>query len=100
MGAVFITMKVKAGHKATPKVLKAYRDQQEEDRARNGHQDGYSGDFQTLDGLNFYHGEVFKTEDRAEDYIYENAEKRGAAIAVKVKEGGKEYWIIGGLAGC
>jgi hypothetical protein len=82
MGASSISFNIVA--KATQaEIEQALLEQQREDADYNGHRDGYSGDFQTVEGVDSSHlGKIYANEDDAYDFALENAEKWGAAVAV------------------
>lgn len=76
-----------AGKASVEKIKKAFARRVKEDRAYNGHRDGYSGDFQTVSGVNFNHlGQVFKSYNEAQDYALDRSEKWGPAVAVYFSE--------------
>lgn len=77
-------------------VEKIFEERQEEDRDYYGN-DPYNGSWTTFCGIKFI-SKVFDTEDGAVDYILENAEKWGYALAVKVEEPNNCSWLIGGWA--
>lgn len=57
----------------------------------------YNGSFSTLEKNVSFVYNIFNSKDEAEDYIAENQEKWGPAMAVIVKEGNNEpYTLIGG----
>jgi hypothetical protein len=55
---------------------------QEQDREYNGHQEGYSGDFQTVDGIKTDFSKLFTSFNEALQYCLDNTEKWGDALAV------------------
>lgn len=67
------------------KVREAFKSRREDDRACNGHQDGYSGDFQTVDDVEI-HDKVFNDYDEAHKYCLDNAEKWSHVVAVKYRD--------------
>lgn len=90
MGACDISFII--GKKATPnEILERFKAQREEDREVNGHQEGYSGDFQTIDGVDFHLDRVFSSHREAMDYCLSNAKKWDNAIAVYFVEISIEY---------
>lgn len=83
MGAEYIDMTL--DNMSTSDLKKAFKERQEQDNAYNGHQDGYSGDFQTVSDLRIK-DIIFESFDEASDYCSENAQKWDFALAVKYKE--------------
>ena len=76
----------------------AFRELQEEENQINGHQHGYSGDFQTFDSLRIY-DQTFEDLNSAKEFCYDKSEKWISAAATKFKDAnGKEKWVIGGWA--
>lgn len=61
-----------------------FRDRQTEDREHNGHANGYSGDFQTVEEIVTHDG-VFNTYADAQDHCLKHAQKWRYAIAVRYK---------------
>lgn len=81
MGACDISFII--GKKATvSEVGDALQARRAEDREENGHQEGYSGDFQTVTGVECHFNTVFTSHREAMDYCLSKAEKWGNAIAV------------------
>lgn len=102
MGATDITMRLE-GHPSMTEVRKAVREQAEQDSAENGHREGYSGDWQTIDRIR---GPVAVEEGGNEaniDRIQELAEdtRKGDAVAYRTtgENGAKVTWVVG-LASC
>lgn len=61
----------------------AFKNKVKEDAYNNGHAGGYSGDFQTLDKVDYSHlGRVFGTYEEAYRYALEKSEKWTTAVAV------------------
>lgn len=58
-----------------------FKRQQKADRAYNGHREGYSGDFQTVEIVKL-HDKVFDNIHDAQDYCLDNAEKWYSVVAV------------------
>lgn len=85
MGASNIEFRIKG--KATRKQIdQRFKEQREEDRDRNGHRDGYSGDFQTVRSVDYkYLSEPFENYDQATDHCLEFAEKWTTVVAVYFK---------------
>lgn len=91
MGATFVTEEVPAA----TKLDRWWTERLKELRDENGHRGGYSGDFQTCDGLDVT-SKTFPDEDEANDWLVNNTEKWGNARAVKVQKAPKAwYWIVG-----
>jgi hypothetical protein len=84
MGSFNIDM-VLDGKLTERQVLTKIEEQRKDDRGRNGHQDGYSGDWQTIPGVDFHGNKEFFNINEASDYCLAHAEKWGNAIAVKVR---------------
>jgi hypothetical protein len=94
MGACSISMTVK-GDATEEEVMKAFANQQQEDRYDNGHREGYSGDFQTVDRVKFTKN-VFTDGEEAFEYCLSNAQKWSYVVAVKVVNTDSNYWLIAG----
>ena len=85
MGACDISFTI--GKKATAIEVKSYFERQKaQDRERNGHAEGYSGDFQTVDRVECHFSVVFASKRAAMDYCLEKASKWDYAIAVHYVE--------------
>ena len=86
MGACDISFTL--DNKATrTQIETAFKRQRERDAEYNGHAEGYSGDFQTVDGIDFGHlGQVFSNYSQAHEYCLENAKKWDKVIAVYYNE--------------
>lgn len=81
MGASDISFEI--NKKATEKeVLDSFNRQRDRDSDENGHQQGYSGDFQTVDTVKCHFDKVFTSYNEAFDYCLEKAEKWCYAVAV------------------
>ena len=81
MGASDISFEI--NKKATEKeVLDSFNRQRERDSDENGHQQGYSGDFQTVDTVKCHFEKLFTSYGEAFDYCLEKAEKWCYAVAV------------------
>lgn len=97
MGAQSVYMTVNSTDKEV--IKKEFRARQAEDEYEYGH-NPYNGTFSTLSGIEIS-SRVFDNEDKAYEYVFENTNKWGNALAVTVKEENKEpYTIIGGWAAC
>jgi len=84
MGATNIEFEVE-GDKPFQEVLAAFKRRQAQDSDDNGHQDGYSGDFQTVHSVENHGHKVFTDYQEAQKYCLDNAEKWESVIAVKYK---------------
>jgi len=85
MGAWSINFEVD-GNKSFYEVLNVFKKKQGHDSSYNGHRDGYSGDFQTLDTVEDHsHKGVFNCQNKAHDYALNKSEKWSFAVAVKYK---------------
>lgn len=85
MGACDISFTLE-GKKTKEEVKKRFRQQQQEDADYNGHQDGYSGDFQTVGSIKFI-DKTFNSYNEAYNFCMNNAEKWNYVVAVKYKKG-------------
>lgn len=95
MGAIFITMRVDSTNKSN--VKEAFKERVDEDIYEYGH-NCYNGTFSTMEGLSLSDKE-FTDANEAREYISDNTEKWENALAVTVKEDGKEpFTLIGGWA--
>lgn len=89
MGASFIAGTFK-GDRAV--VIAEFKRAQEEDRFRNGHE--YSGGFGMASGIQFRAGKSFPDDRAADDWLADNAQKWGAALAVQI-DGKPDEWRVG-----
>lgn len=80
MGSCSISLTVQGNLRSD--VEEALRIQRQEDSRYNGHQEGYSGDWQTIRDIN-YVNETFVDEKEAYEYCLKNS-KKWEATAVKV----------------
>lgn len=73
----------------------AFEDAQDYDRYENGH--SYSGGIGMATGVTEVTGHVFESENAAYDYVVENANKWGDALAVEFldSDGERSNWFIG-----
>ena len=94
MGACDISMRVD-GNKTQDEVVNAFRKRQEQDRIYNGHQDGYSGDFQTVNRVDFTDKE-FQSANDGLDYCLDHAQKWDSVVAVKVRTDTDYFWLVAG----
>lgn len=63
---------------------------------QNGHQEGYSGDFQTVDGIGFPNRPAFENLNEALNWCWDNTEKREAlCVTYKSKDGGVNTVVAG-----
>lgn len=81
MGACNIELTQK-GKLSRSEIEAAFRRQQEQDRLENGHQDGYSGDFQTVSKVDCHLSQVFTSHSEAADYCLKHASKWDTVVAV------------------
>lgn len=84
MGAESIYFTIK-GEAKRQEIQDAFERQQEENRLYNGSRDGYSGDFQTVDKVDFRLHETFESEREAIEYCLKHAEKWSSVVAVRFK---------------
>lgn len=81
MGACDISFRI--GRKASRSEIEAaFRRRQDQDRLENGHQDGYSGDFQTVSKVDFHLSQVFTSQNEAYEYCMKHASKWDTVVAV------------------
>jgi hypothetical protein len=80
MGATNIDYVIKGKANKT-EIDKSLRLQQEKDREYNGHQEGYSGDFQTVGEIKLLTKDVFDNQQKAEEYCLDNAQKWDFVVA-------------------
>jgi len=84
MGADYISLTYK-GSLTKDQVAKKVNGQRKEDRSYNGHQEGYSGDWQTISDIGYKASKVFDTFDEAYDWCVDKTEKH-SGTAVKYRE--------------
>lgn len=82
MGACNIEFELK-GDATREDVKTAFNRQRERDAAENGHASGYSGDFQTVNRIDFHDNKVFSSENEAQEYCLKHAIKWETVVAVK-----------------
>lgn len=82
MGACNIEFELK-GDATRSDVLAEFKSQRERDAERNGHAEGYSGDFQTVNRVDFHDNQVFTSESEAQEYCLKHAVKWDTVVAVK-----------------
>lgn len=80
-------------------VEKAFQQKQKKDREYNGHQEGYSGDFQTVHSVKV-HDKIFDSYNEAHSYCLDHAEKWDFVVAVKYKDKSGIRWLIAGWGAC
>lgn len=96
MGANYQSMNVASTDKKI--VEDAFDDAQSTDRYENGH--SYSGGFGMATGLAFMVNEKFTSDDAADEWLEENAQKWGEALAVLVSSDGEPHYRIGATCAC
>lgn len=85
MGADFISLEFD-GKLSKEDIRKELDKQRERDSEYNGHQEGYSGDWQTIDNKSIIFTDIkFNSYDDAHNYVADNCEK-WSGMAVKYKE--------------
>jgi len=96
MGASNIDIIIK-GKATDNEILKAFDDRRKRDSEQNGHCDGYSGDFQTVQDVKIKTGVIFPDANTAYNYCLEHAQKWEYVIAVhfKTKAGDTNTLIAG-----
>jgi len=70
-------------------VKKAFDEKRREDKFTNGHQEGYSGDFQTVSTVKI-EDKIFDTYREAHEYCLDRAQKWEYVVAVKYREDAKK----------
>lgn len=82
MGACDISFQL--DNKATQnQIEQAFKRRTEADAEENGHREGYSGDFQTVDRVDYKHlGKVFPSQSEAFEFCLNKAEKWTTVVAV------------------
>lgn len=81
MGAHDISLDLK-GKLSKAEISAAFTAQREDDSQENGHQSGYSGDFQTVHHVDFHLDKVFLSENEAMEYCLKHAKKWESVVAV------------------
>lgn len=81
MGACDISFELK-GKASKEQIEKAFKAQQKRDREYNGHKEGYTGDFQTVNKVEFHLSTMFKTHTEAFEYCLKVSEKWSTVVAV------------------
>ena len=78
-------------------INKKFSQQQKDDADYNGSRDGYSGDFQTVNKVDFnYLGKSFDDMDKAYDFALDKAKKWQTVVALYVTEKGKTTTLVAG----
>lgn len=98
MGAISIvkTFEEKLNEENLCNILKEIKEQE---FYENGLQDGYSGDFQTVETFKLKN-KIFDNYDDALDYCLDNAQKWDYVIATYYKKGEDTHTIIAGWGAC
>ena len=73
-----------SGDKSRQDIRQHIQNLRSENRDYNGHQEGYSGDWQTIDQINFS-DKIFNTEEEAHEYALDNT-KKWEGMAVRYKQ--------------
>jgi len=94
MGAEFQTYKIKAKRSELEKIANDLRNDCRYDYGHSGYTGTIAEDNGELDVL-----DTPMNEGDAEDYIYENAQKWEASIAISIKDE-EETFLIGGVYSC
>ena len=81
MGACDISFTI-SGKASMKEVSDAFLTRQQRDREYNGHQEGYTGDFQTVNSVKCEFGKVFTSFNEAYEYCLSNASKWEHVVAV------------------
>jgi hypothetical protein len=84
MGACDISFDIK-GEVSFRTIVDKFKEQRDLDEQMNGHQDGYSGDFQTVGVVKDHTDKVFSSRNEAMDYCLKTAEKWESVVAVRYK---------------
>lgn len=95
MGAEFKSFNTPGTH-TKKEVEEIFHQQVQEDTLDYG-RIGYTGTFAEAPGISFSCHPAFETEDAAEEWIKDHAEKWENALAVKAKRSdGESTWVVGG----
>lgn len=99
MGACTVSFTIKG--EATPAQVHAELETlRAEEAYQNGHQEGYSGDFQTIYDIRFPNKPVFESGNEAVEWCWNNCEKR-EALCVKYKtKDGSINTVVAGWGAC
>lgn len=81
MGACSIEL-IQKGKLSRNEIYDAFKNQQDQDRLENGHQSGYSGDFQTVSKVDYRLDQVFASYSEAHDFCLKHASKWDTVVAV------------------
>lgn len=84
MGACDISFTLD-GKATAEQIRKAFKNRQVEDASENGHQSGYSGDFQTVNEVKIHDVPAFENEAAAMEYCLKHAQKWDNVVAVRYK---------------
>jgi len=95
MGATNINHVIK-GKATRTDIDKAFRQRQDNDRSENGHQEGYSGDFQTVRSVDYQLHKEFESFKEAEEFCLDQAEKWETVVAVYFKRNGEVNTLLAG----
>jgi hypothetical protein len=96
-GAHDISFELK-GEATRTEIEKAFKEQQAQDAMYDEDEDGYSGDFRTVNRVDFKHlGKVFETMDEAYEFGLDKAEKWETVVALyyKAKNGKVNTLVVG-----
>lgn len=85
MGACNIDFEIE-GPATWSQIEKKFNDVREENQKYNGHQDGYSGDFQTVHKVKDHTHMVFNSHNEAYDYCLDKAQKWDFVVAVRYRD--------------
>jgi PHP family Zn ribbon phosphoesterase len=81
MGSTNIEL-IQKGKLSRNEIYDAFKNQQDQDRLENGHQSGYSGDFQTVSKVDYRLDQVFTSQSEAHDFCLKHASKWDTVVAV------------------
>lgn len=97
MGACYVGEFVKDDEvpRSEAELKEIFEKNQEVDRYENGHM--YSGGIGMAEGLVIDRGKKFGSPRDAEDWIEENAQKWGPALAVRVEGPNERGWFYGAI---
>ena len=99
MGACNIEFDLAYKAKKT-QIAAAFILEQQEGAYQNGHQEGYSGDFQTVHEVLYHLDITFDTYEEAHEYCLENAQKWSNVIAVYYLGNGQVNTLVAGWGAC
>lgn len=98
MGGVDI-IKYFDGNLTFSEVCKCIQKLREDNYHEHGHQDGYSGDWQTISNIDRMNREFDNIND-AYDYCVDNCDKRSALVVRTKNTNGEWIWYIHGVGAC